>query len=155
MTGRTDRFRVWVNQLTGNCAYDVPSDVLERIRGFLGRHNRPVTIASVKFALSRLKLGLLYCGCIGHIIMALTNDRSQTGFLDLDEQTVRDLNAMFGSVEASRRKILPHMYVLFKLLERIDHPERFKLHMIRSKELAAQFDEIWRTICDDLGWTNA
>lgn len=158
---RTDHFRCWINQLIGaDNTYNVPSDVSEKVTDFLIQHNQPVTVTSVKIALSKLKLRTYY-EYIGHIVMAITHERSQAGFLDLDEKTVLDLNTMFEKVavahirifsNSNKKSFFSYPYVVFRLLERLDHPERFKLQLLRSKEKKESLDKMWFTICDDLGW---
>jgi len=161
ITKRTEHFRSWINHLIGaDNMCKVPSDDYKKITDFLVQHDQPVTVTSVKFALSNLKLGIYY-EYTRHIVMAITHERSQAGFLDLDEKTVSDLNTMFEKVAVSHMRILsksdkksffPYPYVVFRLLEHLDHPERFKLRLLRSEEKMASCDRLWCSICDDQGW---
>lgn len=77
---------------------------------------------------------------------------------DVEEKLVR----MFVKIQASferlgvkgRTNFLRYTYVIYKMLELLGETEYMHLFpLLKSSSKIAQHDVIWRTICEDVGWT--
>jgi hypothetical protein len=77
---------------------------------------------------------------------------------DIEEKLIR----MFVKIQASferlgvkgRTNFLRYTYVIYKLLEIMGETEYMNLFpLLKSSAKIAQHDVIWRSICEDVGWT--
>jgi hypothetical protein len=66
----------------------------------------------------------------------------------------KDIQAPFlKHCPASRKNFLSYSYCLYKLFEILEKDEYLKyFHLLKSREKLHQQDQVWRKICEELGW---
>lgn len=115
-----------------------------------------LTIMEMKAILKRLKLQQYY-EHITHIISKITGKHPPT----LSRETEEEIKQMFKNAQEPfkkycpewRKNFLSYSYILHKFFQILGLNEFLpQLPLLKSREKLRQQDEIWKLICDDLGW---
>ena len=157
---RLNHFNEWISQVQGKETTTVPDAVLETITAQL-RSERisdmsTVTSHTVKRILKRHKLSR-YFEHASYICNRLCGVKSPQFSPELEEK----LRSMFQEIQApflrhsppNRSNFLSYSYVLHKMLYLLGEDEllpHFPLLKSRFKLLSQE--NVWREICNDLGW---
>jgi uncharacterized Zn finger protein (UPF0148 family) len=144
---RTNHLNEWLSQIQGKETTEIPEEVYDRIL--------VITPKKIRDILRKLQINKYEH--IPHIISRLTGRPMMQMPPDLEEK----LRSMFKQVQTpflrhsprDRKNFLSYSYCLHKMLQLLGRDEY--LHMfslLKSRDKLAAQDQIWKKICDDLGW---
>lgn len=157
---RINHFEEWLLQIQGKENFDIPDEVIARIREVLSKQRiegAAVTVRVIRETLKALKLSAYYhhtskiCGIVSGIPQPV-----------LDPAIEEQAKLMFIAVQEpfsrfrpdSRRNFLSYSYVLFKLLEQLcpSSPILEQFMLLKGKDKLERQDQIWERICESLQW---
>ncbi len=116
-----------------------------------------VTPAKIKEILKRLSLNKYY-EHVTHIMNRL-NGMPSISFTPEIEEKLRQMFKMiqipfFKHAPKSRKNFLSYSYCIHKCLQLMELDEYLKYFpLLKSREKTFQMDEVWKKICEELGWT--
>ena len=157
---RINHLNEWLNQVQGKETTDIPDDVFDSILVEIKKQKlvnmAELTRKKVKDILKKLRINKYY-EHIPHIINRLNGMPSPHMTSELEDR----LRHMFCLIQvpflkfspSSRKNFLSYSYCLHKmmqLLEKDQYLDSFPL--LKSREKLHQQDQIWRKICEDIGW---
>jgi hypothetical protein len=157
---RLNHFLEWLNQFQAKESVDIPEDIYDKIivevRRMRIRSYEDLTILEMKTILKKLRLRQYY-EHIQHIICKITGHQPPI----LNRETEDVIKQMFKEIQEpferhkpkGRTNFLSYSYVLHKfcqILRLYEFVKQFPL--LKSREKLRLLDDLWRKICDDLGW---
>ena len=157
---RINHFNECLAQFQAKESTDIPNEVFDKILLEIDKERiinmADLTTDKLREILKKLKLNKYY-EHIPHIINRLNGIQAPTLTREIEEK----LRSMFKEVQAPFMKYCPkdrvnflsYSYVLYKfveLLELDDFLSSFPL--LKSREKLHQQDQIWKRVCEDLGW---
>ena len=161
---RDNHFQEWLNQCMARANYEVPKEVINDVMVVLHRERvkpESVNAKKVREALKEKKhrkyyehAMLIACQLTGREpprMDPIMEDRLRAMFRMMQEPFERYRDTMLPE----RKNFLSYSYVLFKLCELDDDLECFKqcFSLLKGRDKLYRQDQIWRCICEDLGWT--
>jgi len=157
---RINHLNEWLNQVQGKETTEIPEDVFISIILEIKKQKitnmATLTRKKVKEILKKLKINKYY-EHVPHIIHRLNGIPPPNMTPELEDK----IRYMFCMIQvpflkyspATRKNFLSYSYCLHKmmqLLEKDQYLDRFPL--LKSREKLHQQDQIWRKICEDIGW---
>jgi hypothetical protein len=161
---RDNHFQEWLNQCMAKQNYDVPKQILDDVMTVLHRERikpESVNAKKVREALKEKKhrkyyehAMLIACNLTGREpprMEPVMEDRLRSMFRMMQQpfEQIRD------TLMPERKNFLSYSYVLFKLCELDNELEQFKqcFSLLKGRDKLYRQDQVWKCICDDLGWT--
>ena len=156
---RTNHLNEWLSQIQGKETTEIPEEVYDKILLEIKKQKitnmAQITPKKIRDILRKLQINKYEH--IPHIISRLTGRPMMQMPPELEDK----LRTMFKQVQTpflrhsppSRKNFLSYSYVLHKMLQLLGKDEY--LHMfglLKSRDKLAAQDQIWRKICDELGW---
>lgn len=157
---RSNHFNEWIAQFQAKETTQIPKHVLYLILQEIKKeriHNlENLTHAKVRNLLKKLKLNKYY-EHIPHIMNQLNGKPPPC----ISRQTEETFRLMFQEIQGpfleycpkSRKNFLSYSYVLHKFVELLGMNELKPLFpLLKSREKLHQQDQIWKKICEHVGW---
>ena len=157
---RQNHFAEWISQMQGRECTKIPEEVYDSISAELQKQNfvniANLTVPHMKKIMRKLGLNR-YFEHAQHIITNMTGKAP----VRISPDTEAKLQVMFRKVQIpfmkhsppSRRNFLSYSYVLHKFLELLGEEELAQnFPYLKSSEKLYQQDQVFRKICEDLGW---
>lgn len=162
---RINHFNEWLNQTQARQSTEIPEELYDRILLEIKKQRitnmAELTPAKVKEILKKLKGDARkYYEHIPFIIHRLNGKPMPHFPPELEEQ----LRSMFRAIQVpfsrsvlvvcpSRKNFLSYSFVLHKFMQLLGLDEYVHIfQLLRSREKLHQQDQIWRLICEELGW---
>jgi hypothetical protein len=157
---RINHYTEWLNQIQGKETTDIPDEVFENITNELKKQRiyeyKNITRQKIKDILKKLKINKYY-EHVPYILNRITGNPNPHLSAELEDK----LKQMFKEIQVpflkysplNRKNFLSYSYVIHKfivLLNQIDYLKYFPL--LKSREKLHQQEQIWKRICEDLGW---
>lgn len=157
---RINHLNEWLNQVQGKETTEIPEDIFISIIIEIKKQKitnmATLTKKKIKDILKKLKINKYY-EHIPHIIHRLNGIPTPHMTPELEDK----IRHMFCMIQipflkyspATRKNFLSYSYCLHKmmqLLEKDQYLESFPL--LKSREKLHQQDQIWKKICEDIGW---
>lgn len=157
---RINHLNEWISQIQGKETTEIPEEVYDRILLEIKKQRitnmADVTCKTVRAILKKLKINKYYEHS-AHIISRLNGNPIPQLSSELEEK----LRNMFKQIQTpfvkyappKRKNFLSYSFCLHKFLQLLgeDHLlENFPL--LKSRDKLHQQDQIWKKICEDLGW---
>ena len=157
---RINHLNEWLNQVQGKETTEIPEDVFISIILEIKKQKisnmATLTRKKIKDILKKLKINKYY-EHVPHIMHRLNGIPTPHMTPELEDK----LRHMFCMIQvpflkyspATRKNFLSYSYCLHKmmqLLEKDQYLDSFPL--LKSREKLHQQDQIWRKICEDIGW---
>ena len=157
---RINHYTEWLNQIQGKETTDIPDEVFESILKELKKQRiedtSNITRQKIKEILKKLKINKYYehVPYILNRISGVPNPHLSPELEDKLKQMFKEIQVPFLKYSPLNRKnFLSYSYVIHKfiqLLNQLDYLKYFPL--LKSREKLHQQEQIWKKICDDLGW---
>jgi chaperonin cofactor prefoldin/DNA-directed RNA polymerase subunit RPC12/RpoP len=162
---RINHFREWCSQLQGRESTDIPEDVFEQILQEIKKEkitdHKKINYTKMREILKRLRLNKYY-EHITFIIRRITDQSTPHFSPELEDK----LCSMFKEIQTSfvkhcppsRKNFLSYAYILFKFFQILGQqdPKYLEyckhLSLLKSREKLYLQDQIFKKICEDLGW---
>lgn len=157
---RINHFNECLAQFQAKESTDIPSEVFDKILLEIDKERivnmADLTTEKLREILKKLKLNKYY-EHIPHIINRLNGIQAPTLTREIEEK----LRSMFKEVQAPFMKYCPkdrvnflsYSYVLYKFVELLELDEFLSsFPLLKSREKLHQQDQIWKCVCEDLGW---
>lgn len=157
---RINHLNEWISQIQGKETTEIPEEVYDRILLEIKKQRisnmADVTSKKVRDILKKLRINKYY-EHIPHIISRLNGNPIPQLSPELEDK----LRNMFKQIQTpfvkyappKRKNFLSYSFCLHKFLQLLgeDHLlENFPL--LKSRDKLHQQDQIWKKICEDLGW---
>ncbi len=157
---RINHFNECLAQFQAKESTDIPNEVFDKILLEIDKERivnmADLTTEKLREILKKLKLNKYY-EHIPHIINRLNGIQAPTLTREIEEK----LWSMFKEVQAPFMKYCPkdrvnflsYSYVLYKFVELLELDEFLSsFPLLKSREKLHQQDQIWKRVCEDLGW---
>jgi hypothetical protein len=157
---RINHYTEWLNQIQGKETTDIPDEIFENILKELKiqRIEDPkiITRQKIKEILKKLKINKYY-EHVPYILNRITGDPNPHLSPELEDK----LKQMFKEIQVpflkysplNRKNFLSYSYVIHKFIQLVNQEEYLKYFpLLKSREKLHQQEQIWKKICDDLGW---
>jgi predicted RNA-binding Zn-ribbon protein involved in translation (DUF1610 family) len=157
---RINHFNECLAQFQAKESTDIPGEVFDKILLEIDKERivnmADLTTEKLREILKKLKLNKYY-EHIPHIINRLNGIQAPTLTREIEEK----LRSMFKEVQAPFMKYCPkdrvnflsYSYVLYKFVELLELDEFLSsFPLLKSREKLHQQDQIWKCVCEDLGW---
>jgi len=156
---RINHFNEWVSQLQGKESTEISDEVFERILAEIRKERidpHKITYNKMREILKKTHNNKYY-EHVYYIIYRINGIPAPNFSQELEEK----LRSMFKEIQgpflkhcpAFRRNFLSYSYCLYKLFQLLEKDEYLKyFHLLKSREKLHQQDQVWRKICDELGW---
>jgi hypothetical protein len=156
---RINHFNEWVSQLQGKESTEISDEVFERILAEIRKERKDpskITYNKMREILKKLRYNKYYEHCY-YIIYRINGIQAPNFSQELEEK----LRSMFKDIQGpflkhqpkSRKNFLSYSYCLFKMFELLGKDDFLKyFHLLKSREKLHQQDQLWRKICEELGW---
>jgi len=157
---RINHFREWLSQVQGKESTDIPEEVFEKILQEIKKEKihdtNKLTYNKMREILKKLKINRYY-EHINYIINRINSVPTPNFSPELEDK----LCNMFKEIQApflrhcpqSRKNFLSYSFCIHKLIQIIGLHEYLKYFtLLRSREKLYIQDQIWKKICEDLGW---
>jgi hypothetical protein len=157
---RINHFSEWLNQIQGKETTDIPDEVFNKIMMELNKQRiynlAIVTPIKIREILKKHKINKYY-EHIPYILNKITGIPNPHLNPELEEK----LKNMFREVQVpflkyspnNRKNFLSYSYVLHKFIQILNELEFLKYFpLLKSRDKLHQQEQIWKKICDDLGW---
>ena len=157
---RTSHFIETLASVQGRQRAFIPDDVLELVNGEISKfrmRREDVTTAHIRGFLKRLGLSKYYDNAplIRNIINGTTSDTIPSGIeRELINRFIQIQRPFAEVIERGRKNMLRYAFISYKLLQLIPQGDQY-LHLfplLKSKVKLSQHDEVWKRICESLGW---
>lgn len=158
---RINHFREWLSQVQGKESTDIPEEVFEKILQEIKKEKihdtNKLTYNKMREILKKLKINRYY-EHINYIINRINGVPTPNFSPELEDK----LCNMFKEIQApflrhcpqSRKNFLSYSFCLHKLVQILGLHDYLKYFtLLRSREKLYIQDQIWKKICEDLGWT--
>jgi len=157
---RINHFREWLSQVQGKESTDIPEEVFEKILQEIKKEKiqdtNKLTYIKMREILKKLKINRYY-EHINYIINRINGVPTPNFSPELEDK----LCNMFKEIQApflrhcpqSRKNFLSYSFCLHKLVQILGLHDYLKYFtLLRSREKLYIQDQIWKKICEDLGW---
>lgn len=157
---RINHYQEWLNQIQGKETTDIPDEVFDKIMLELKKQRiynvQELNRAKIKDILKKLKINKYY-EHIPYILNRITGIPNPNLTQELEEK----LRNMFKEIQVpflkhsplNRKNFLSYSYVIHKFIQLIDKEEYLKYFpLLKSRDKLHQQEQIWKNICEDLGW---
>jgi uncharacterized Zn finger protein (UPF0148 family) len=156
---RINHFNELLSQLQGKESTEISDEVFERILAEILKERKDpskITYNKMREILKKLRYNRYYEHCY-YIIYRINGIPAPNFSQELEER----LRSMFKEIQGpflkhqprSRKNFLSYSYCLFKLFQLLEKDDFLKyFHLLKSREKLHQQDQLWRKICEDLGW---
>lgn len=157
---RINHFREWCSQVQGKESTDIPEEIFEQILQEIRKEKiqdtKKITYNKMREILKRLRINKYY-EHIHYIINRINGVPSPYFSLELEEK----LCSMFKEIQGpflkhcpkDRKNFLSYSYVLYKLFQILGKHEYLRFfQLLKSREKLSIQDQIFKKICEDLGW---
>lgn len=157
---RINHFREWCSQVQGKESTDIPEEIFEQILQEIKKEKiqdtKKITYNKMREILKRLRINKYY-EHINYIINRINGVPTPHFSPELEDK----LCSMFKEIQGpflkhcpkDRKNFLSYSYVLYKLFQILGKHEYLKFfQLLKSREKLSIQDQIFRKICDDLGW---
>jgi hypothetical protein len=157
---RINHFREWCNQVQGKESTDIPDEIFERILNEIKKEKitdtRTVTYVKMREILKRLRINKYY-EHINYIINRINGIPTPQFSPELEDKLCnmfRDIQGPFlKHCPKDRKNFLSYSYVLYKFFQILGLNEYLKYFpLLKSREKLYIQDQIWKKICEDLGY---
>jgi len=156
---RINHFNEWLSQCQGQESTDISDEIFERILAEIKKEK--INVARISFnkmkeILKKLKYNKYY-EHIYYIIYRINGVPAPKFSQELEEK----LRSMFKEIQApflrhcppTRTNFMSYSFTIFKFLQLLDRDEYCKyFHLLKSREKLHQQDQVWKKICEELGW---
>lgn len=157
---RINHFREWCSQVQGKESTDIPEEIFEQILQEIRKEKiqdtKKITYNKMREILKRLRINKYY-EHINYIINRINGVPTPHFSLELEEK----LCSMFKEIQGpflkhcpkDRKNFLSYSYVLYKLFQILGKHEYLRFfQLLKSREKLSIQDQIFKKICEDLGW---
>ena len=157
---RINHFNEWLNQVQGKETTEIPDDVYDSILLEVKKQKltnmAELTQRRVKDILRKLRINKYY-EHIPHIINRLNGMPSPHFPPELEDR----LRHMFCQIQgpflrfspSQRKNFLSYSFCLHKMMQLLEKDQYLSsFPLLKSREKLQQQDQIWRKICEELGW---
>lgn len=156
---RINHFNEWVSQLQGKESTEISDEVFEKILAEIRKERKDpskITYNKMREILKKLRYNKYYEHCY-YIIYRINGIQAPNFSQELEEK----LRSMFKDIQGpflkhqprSRKNFLSYSYCLFKMFELLEKDDFLKyFHLLKSREKLHQQDQLWKKICEELGW---
>jgi hypothetical protein len=157
---RLNHLNEWISQIQGKESTDIPADVYDRILLEINKQRitnmAEITPAKIKSILKSLKLNKFY-EHVPHILLRISGAPTPNFTPEIEEK----LRQMFKMIQIpfyrfapkNRKNFLSYSYTIHKCLQLLELDEYLPYFpLLRSREKTFVMDQIWKKICDELGW---
>ena len=157
---RINHYQEWLNQIQGKETTDIPEEVFDKIMLELKvqriTNMKEINRQKIKDILKKLKINKYY-EHIPYILNRITGIPNPNLTPELEEK----LRNMFKEIQVpflkhsplNRKNFLSYSYVIHKFIQILGKTEYLKYFpLLKSREKLHQQEEIWKKICQDLGW---
>ena len=158
---RINHYQEWLNQIQGKETTDIPDEIFDRIMLELKKQRitnvQELNRRKVKDILKKLRINKYY-EHIPYILNRITGIPNPNLTQDLEEK----LRNMFKEIQVpflkhsplNRKNFLSYSYVIHKFIQLLKKDEYLKYFpLLKSRDKLHQQEQIWKNICQDLGWT--
>jgi chaperonin cofactor prefoldin/DNA-directed RNA polymerase subunit RPC12/RpoP len=157
---RINHFREWCSQVQAKQSTDIPDEVFEQILQEIKKEKiydtKKLTYRKMREILKKLKINRYY-EHINYIINRINGVPSPQFSPELEEK----LCSMFKEIQGpflkhcpiGRKNFLSYSFCLNKMVQilGLDEYQHF-FNLLKSREKLYVQDQIWKEICNDLGW---
>lgn len=157
---RDNHFNEWVAQFQAKESTSIPPDVIVQLRNEFKkqkiRDTSDITHSKVRGLLKKLGLNKYY-EHVPYITTTLNGVKPPTMPQALEDR----LRLMFGQIQKpfekhcpiDRKNFLSYSFTLYKFCELLGEDDYLPCFpLLKSKEKLHRQDDIWKLICQDLGW---
>lgn len=157
---RINHYQEWLNQIQGKETTDIPEEVFDKILLELKKQRiydtKTLNRQKVKEILKKLKINKYY-EHVPYILNRITGIPNPNLTSELEEK----LRNMFKEIQVPflkhspliRKNFLSYSYVIHKFIQLLKKDEYLRYFpLLKSREKLHQQEEIWKKICQDLGW---
>ena len=157
---RINHYQEWLNQIQGKETTDIPEEVFDKILLELKKQRiydtKTLNRQKIKEILKKLKINKYY-EHVPYILNRITGIPNPNLTSELEEK----LRNMFKEIQVPflkhspliRKNFLSYSYVIHKFIQLLEKDEYLKYFpLLKSREKLHQQEEIWKKICQDLGW---
>lgn len=157
---RINHYTEWLNQIQGKETTDIPDEVFESILKELKKQRiedtSNITRQKIKEILKKLKINKYYehVPYILNRISGVPNPHLSPELEDKLKQMFKEIQVPFLKYSPLNRKnFLSYSYVIHKFIQLLNQEDYLKYFpLLKSREKLHQQEQIWKKICDDLGW---
>jgi hypothetical protein len=157
---RINHFREWCSQVQAKQSTDIPDEVFEQILKEIKKEKiydtKKLTYRKMREILKKLKINRYY-EHINYIINRINGVPTPQFSPELEEK----LCSMFKEIQGpflkhcplGRKNFLSYSFCLNKMVQilGLDEYQQF-FNLLKSREKLYVQDQIWKDICNDLGW---
>ena len=156
---RINHFNEWLSQCQGQESTEISDEIFERILAEVKKEKLDMTrlkFSKMREILKKLQLTRYYEHIV-YIVYRINGIPAPKFSQELEEK----LRSMFKEIQAPflkhcplhRKNFLSYAYVLYKLCQLLEKDEYLKyFHLLKSREKLHQQDQVWKKICEELGW---
>ena len=157
---RINHFREWLSQVQGKESTDIPEEIFEKILQEIKKEKiqdtNKLSYNKMREILKKLKINRYY-EHINYIINRINGVPTPNFSPELEDK----LCNMFKEIQApflrhcpqSRKNFLSYSFCIHKLIQILGLHDYLKYFtLLRSREKLYIHDQIWKIICEDLGW---
>ncbi len=157
---RINHYTEWLNQIQGKETTEIPDEIFDNIMKELKKQRivdfKTITRQKIKDILKKLKINKYY-EHVPYILNRITGNPNPHLSPELEDK----LKAMFKEIQVpflkfsplNRKNFLSYSYVIHKFIQLLKQDEFLKFFpLLKSREKLHQQEQIWKKICDDLGW---
>lgn len=158
---RINHYQEWLNQIQGKETTDIPDEIFDKIMLELKKQRisnlQELNRRKIKDILKKLRINKYY-EHIPYILNRITGIPNPNLTQDLEEK----LRNMFKEIQVpflkhsplNRKNFLSYSYVIHKFIQLLKKDEYLKYFpLLKSRDKLHQQEQIWKNICQDLGWT--
>jgi len=151
----------FLNQIQGECSSAITPENMAAVREQLRKMRiepAETSLVHIRDALKRLGLAKLY----EHTPNILTQIKGNAHTIKISPHLVLELQNMFEAMQhpfqkvakkSQRKNMLSYSYVMRKCCQLIGVDDLLPyLPLLKSRTKVEQLDNMWREICNDLGW---
>ena len=157
---RINHFSEWLNQIQGKETTDIPEEVFNKIMLELNKQRiynlATVTPLKIREILKKHKINKYYehIPYILNKITGIPNPHLNTELEDKLKNMFKEIQVPFLKFSPNNRKnFLSYSYVLHKFIQILKKDEFLKYFpLLKSRDKLHQQEQIWKCICEDLGW---
>ena len=157
---RINHYTEWLNQIQGKETTEIPDEVFDNIMKELKKqriyNSKNITREKIKDILKKLKINKYY-EHVPYILNRITGNPNPHLSPELEDK----LKQMFKEIQVpflkysplNRKNFLSYSYVIHKFIQLLGQTEYLSYFpLLKSREKLHQQEQIWKKICDDLGW---
>jgi predicted RNA-binding Zn-ribbon protein involved in translation (DUF1610 family) len=157
---RINHFREWCNQVQGKESTDIPDEIFESILNEIKKEKitdtTTITYTKMREILKRLRINKYY-EHINYILNRINGIPTPQFSSELEDKLClmfRDIQGPFlKHCPKDRKNFLSYSYVLYKFFQILGLNQYLKYFpLLKSREKLYLQDQIWKKICEELGY---